>query len=289
MRLGKKSMLFLILSACVLAAAAGAFFLLRGGDSAEAQQMAAVEAAESWIKNSSPTFLFDGTGLELREVEGLAREGAGPAAYVMVFEFESRHAGYGDRAGEMLAQVITPHQLEVRVERDPEVGGWKIVRAVTDGKFDEMAGEFLEDLGTRETRRVDLYFMRVVDGQEEPVAVSRDLSAAERVGNAAGLQGADGVNGMEVAALEALLEGPRPVEAEQEYYSAIPEGVEIEEFALRSGTAYVSFSAELEKGVAGSAWVQAIRDQIRLTLLQFEEIEAVEIAVKGRTEGILQP
>lgn len=57
---------------------------------------------------------------------------------------------------------------------------------------------------------------------------------------------------------------------EQEYYSSIPEGVEIEEFALRAGTAYVSFSAEIERGVAGSARVQAIREQIRRTLLQFE-------------------
>ena len=280
MRLGKKSMLFLILAACVLTAAVGAFFLLRGGESAEAQRTEAVQAAERWIKNSSPTFVFDGNGLELREVVRLAREGAELAAYEMVFEFESRHAGYGDRAGEMLAQVITPHQLEVRVERDPDTGGWKIVRAVTDGKFDEMAGVFLRNSGERETRRVDLYFMRVVDGQEEPVAVSRDVSAVE---------GMDGGKGMELSALEALLEGPRPDEAEQEYYSAIPEGVEIEEFALRAGKAYVSFSAELEKGVAGSAWVQAIRDQILLTLLQFEEIEAVEIAVEGRTEGILQP
>lgn len=285
----KKSTLVVIL-VCAVLAAVGAFLLLGERKPAEkAQRTAAVQAVERWIENYSPTFGFDGTGLELREVERSAREGEEPAAYEMVFGFESRHAGYGNRAGEMLAQVITPHSLEIRVEKDPDSGRWEVVRAVTDGVYDELAGEFLEDSAARETRRVDLYFMQVVDGQEEPVAVSREVSAKGAPGGAEDVESVKGLEGVEVAALEALLEGPRPDEAEREYYSAIPEGVEIEEFELRAGTAYVSFSAELQRDVAGSAWVQAIRDQIRLTLRQFEQIEAVEIAVEGQTEGILQP
>ncbi|MCF7915797.1 MAG: hypothetical protein K9L66_11570 [Spirochaetaceae bacterium] len=55
-------------------------------------------------------------------MEKSVREGEGPAAYEMVFEFKSRHSGYGDREGEMLTQVITPHELEVRVEREPDSG-----------------------------------------------------------------------------------------------------------------------------------------------------------------------
>lgn len=273
----KKSTLVVILVLAALAAA-GAFLLLAEREPVEEEQRAAaVKYAESWTRSSSPTFAFDGTGLELHAVERSAREGEGPAVYEMVFVFESRHAGYGDREGEMLAQVITPHELEIRIEREPDSGRWEVVRAVTDGVFDELTGEFLEESAARETRRVDLYFMQVVDSQEQPVAVSRVVSAA------------GGAEAAEVAALEALLEGPRADETEQEYYSAIPEGVEIEEFELRAGTAYVSFSAELDRGVAGSAWVQAIRDQIRLTLQQFEQIETVEIAVEGQTEGILQP
>ncbi len=295
MKLAKKTSLLLVLVVCVLVTAAGGFFLLWGGKSQEEQREAAVQAAESWIRNSSPTFAFDGTGLELQAVERNAREGEAPAAYMMVFEFESRHAGYGDRSGEMLAQVITPHELEVRVEKDPKSGRWKVVRAVTDGVFDELTGEFLKDAKHSQTRRVDVYFMQVVDGQEEPVAVSRDVDAPEGTGatgpttSSGGAEGEPGMPSVEVAALEALLDGPQPDETEQELYSSIPEGVEIERFELRDRTAYVSFSAELDQGVAGSARVQAIREQIQLTLKQFEHVDRVEIAVEGQSEGILQP
>ncbi|MDZ7794542.1 MAG: GerMN domain-containing protein [Spirochaetia bacterium] len=270
----KRSMILLILALFALAAAGVYFLLGERSPAKEVQRKAAVQAAKRWIRNYSPTFVYDGTGLELREVERKDREGEGAVAYEMRFEFESRHAGYGDREGEILAQVITPHTLEIQVERDPNSGRWKVVRAVTDGVFDERAGEFLEEPEERETKRVNLYFMRVTDGVEEAVPVSRDIPTA---------------GSLEVNALEALLKGPRPEEGENDYYSSIPEGVEIEQFEIQDGRAHVSFSAELERNVAGSARVQAIREQIRLTLRQFEQIETVEIAVEGKTEGILQP
>lgn len=271
----KRSTILLILAACALGAAAVGVFLLGGGEAAEEEQRAAaVQAAEGWIRNYAPTFVYDGTGLELRGVERIAREGEGPVAYEMVFCFESRHAGYGDREGEMLAQVITSHRLEIQIEKKPDTGRWELVRAITDGVYDEMAGEFVKEMVEGKSRRVNLFFMQVVDGQEEPVAVAREISPA---------------GGVEVSALQALLEGPRPEETEKGYYSSIPEGVEIEEFEMQAEWAYVSFSAEMERGVAGSARVQAIRDQIRLTLRQFEKIDRVEIAVEGQTEAILQP
>ncbi|MFO7848462.1 MAG: GerMN domain-containing protein [Spirochaetia bacterium] len=274
MKPAERTFILLILSVLAVAAAVGAYLLLGDGEPEEEEQReAAVQAAERWIRSYSPTFLYDGTALELREAERAARERDGAAAYDMVFEFESRHSGYGDREGEILAQVITPHKLEVRVEKTSDSGGWEVSRAVTDGVFDEKEGEFLEE-AEESTRKVDLFFMRVEDGQEEAVPVPREIAAK---------------GGVEVRALEALLEGPLPEEREKGYFSSIPEGVEIEEFKLQGGEAYVSFSAEIEKNVAGSAWVQAIREQIQLTLGQFEQFERVEIAVEGRTEGILQP
>ena len=47
-----------------------------------------------------------------------------------IFEFESRHAGYGDRTGQMLAQVITPHKASIGVEQG------EIRSAVLDKKWD---------------------------------------------------------------------------------------------------------------------------------------------------------
>src|SRR6056297_2370394 len=237
----KRPMILLLLVLLALAAAAGAYLLLEDrGSAKEAQRAAAIEAAERWIRNHSPTFVYDGTGLELREVELLVREGEEPVAYEMLFEFESRHSGYGDREGEMLAQVITAHTLKIRVEKGPDSSGWKVVRAVNDGVFDERAGEFLEVLEERETEWVELYFMRVEDGLEKAVPVSRKVSTA---------------GGLEVSTLEALLEGPRPEEKEKDYYSSIPDGVEIEHFEMQAGRASVSFNSELDRDVAGSARV----------------------------------
>jgi len=44
-----------------------------------------------------------------------------------------------------LAQVITPHTIEVRVEKKSKTEGWEITRAVTDGVYDEVSGKFLEE------------------------------------------------------------------------------------------------------------------------------------------------
>ena len=243
----------LIAIAVLLAAlaAGGVYVISRDeGPPEDSLRQPAAAAAGEWIRNHSPTFVYDGTDLELRGIE--KREtGKGdtgkvePARYDIVFEFESRHAGYGNRQGKMLAQVITPHTIEVRVERNPETGGWDITRAVTDGVFDEKTGKFLEGAarGKKEkTRKIDLYFMRVEDGQEEPAPIPREIRND---------------NGVERQALGALLEGPTREEKAQGYFSSIPEGVEIEE--------------------------------LELTLTQFEHIDKVEIAVEGRTEGILQP
>ncbi|MFP4618596.1 MAG: GerMN domain-containing protein [Spirochaetaceae bacterium] len=263
-----------ILGVLAVAAAAGAYLLLGDKEPGEEEQReAAVQAAEEWIKNSSPTFVYDGTDLELQEVERKKGEDAETSVYDAVFQFDSRHAGYGDREGEILAQVITPHNIKIRVEKNSDTGRWEVSEAVTDGVFDEKAGEFLKEREEM-TKEVDLFFMRVEDGQEEAVSVSRNIPVE---------------GGVELSALEALLKGPLPEEEEKDYFSAIPEGVEIEDFEVQGGEAYVSFSAKIEKNVAGSAWVQGIRDQIGLTLRQFEHIERVEIAVEGQTEGILQP
>src|SRR6056297_2282502 len=117
----KRPMILLLLVLLALAAAAGAYLLLEDrGSAKEAQRAAAIEAAERWIRNHSPTFVYDGTGLELREVERKDREGS--VAYEMLFEFESRHSGYGDREGELLSQVITPHTLEIIVKKGPDSG-----------------------------------------------------------------------------------------------------------------------------------------------------------------------
>lgn len=96
------------------------------------------EVAEEWVENNSPTYLYDGEDLSFVEKRGLDLYGC-EDCYEVEFTFNSRHAGYGDREGEALAQVITPHNIVVLVEGD------EVTKVVTDQVYDEMEGVFLEE------------------------------------------------------------------------------------------------------------------------------------------------
>ena len=99
---------------------------------------AAVELALEYVRNS-PTFLFDGMSETVKVVDTLIMESY-PVQYVVIIEFDSRHAGFGDRTGEVLAQVITPHRAGVKV-----VEG-EVVVAILDDVWDMVNQEELEFL-----------------------------------------------------------------------------------------------------------------------------------------------
>ena len=79
---------------------------------------------------NSPTFRFDG----MEDTLKLVRSGAGekPYSWEFHYEFQSRHAGYGDRTGLILAQVITDHEAQIVVEQG------EVVYAILDGRWDEL-------------------------------------------------------------------------------------------------------------------------------------------------------
>lgn len=87
------------------------------------------QIAESFVK-SEATFRFDGMTETLNLVETVTLRC--PYCWQFVFEFNSRHSGYGDRTGQVLAQVITPHTARVTVERG------EVTHAVMDDKWDMM-------------------------------------------------------------------------------------------------------------------------------------------------------
>ena len=95
---------------------------------------AARETAESFVRNS-PTFAFDGMPETLELVETLYPDIEN--AWGFVFSFDSRHAGYGDRTGQALAQVITPHEAHVTVENG------EVVSAIMDEQWDMLAQEMV--------------------------------------------------------------------------------------------------------------------------------------------------
>ncbi len=122
-----------------------------------------------------------------------------------------------------------------------------------------------------ETQTVKVYYVEVIDGTENVIPFEREV---------------DLINGVEESALLFLLKG---VSGDADYSSSIPEGTEILSFELENGIAFVDFNENLQEGVAGSAWVSTIRDQIEKTLMQFDTVDEVVIMVEGETEEILQP
>jgi hypothetical protein len=92
------------------------------------------EIAEEYLLNSL-TFRFDGIedSLELEDTNTLKC----PYCWEFVFEFQCRHAGYGNRTGKMLAQVITPHTARIIVEHG------RVTSAIMDKKWDMQAQKMI--------------------------------------------------------------------------------------------------------------------------------------------------
>lgn len=88
--------------------------------------------AQQFLKNS-PTYKFDGIDETLKHKETLTLRC--PYCWQFIFSFDSRQAGYGDRTGQMLAQVITPHTARITVEQG------EVPYAVLDNEWDMLQQE----------------------------------------------------------------------------------------------------------------------------------------------------
>ena len=114
--------------------------------------------AKHFILNA-PTYAFDGIDGTLRVVETMSLE-SWPVQYIVVLSFESSHAGYGDRTGEVLAQVVTTHVATVKV-----VNG-EVVQAIIDDIWNELDQRdhcFNEDVGQDTIISPENAVTRVVD------------------------------------------------------------------------------------------------------------------------------
>jgi hypothetical protein len=95
-----------------------------------AAQQQATEIAKEFIVQA-PTFKFDGINETLSIIDTVVLESY-PEQYVTTLTFDSRHAGYGDRTGQVLAQVITPHTARTTVVNN------SVTSATLDSKWDEL-------------------------------------------------------------------------------------------------------------------------------------------------------
>jgi len=86
------------------------------------------EAIARGFVRDSATFVFDGIEESLKLTEtGLS---VLMSRYSFTFEFDSRHAGYGDRTGQGAAEAVTRHRAVVMVD------GRQVESAVMDGEWD---------------------------------------------------------------------------------------------------------------------------------------------------------
>jgi len=113
----------------------GRWDMIQQTESQRFTEAKARQIAEGFVE-SSPTFVYDGIEETLELVETLYPDMEN--AWQFVFRFESRHAGYGDRSGQMLAQVITPHEAMIAVERD------QVKSAVMDERWNMLRQEMLD-------------------------------------------------------------------------------------------------------------------------------------------------
>ncbi|MBN1454739.1 MAG: hypothetical protein JW945_00585 [Methanomicrobia archaeon] len=97
------------------------------------------EIARVFVENS-PTYQYDGFDLRFNRSEPLRC----PCCWLFVFEFTSRHAGYGNRTGQVLAQVITPHTAQVVVNQGA------VTSATLDEQWDMLTQAQIADIPGRE-------------------------------------------------------------------------------------------------------------------------------------------
>lgn len=93
--------------------------------------------AREFLVNSS-TFRYDGMEETLEQVETLYPDPIDRSyLWLFVFTFRCRHAGYGDRRGQTLLEVITPHIAHIVVQEG------RVVSAVMDECWDMIAQKMI--------------------------------------------------------------------------------------------------------------------------------------------------
>ncbi len=98
-------------------------------------QEEAQKIALSFVRNEA-TFRFDGIDSTLKLVRRGGEEKT--SHWEFEFEYQSRQAGYGDRTGMILAQVITDHRAKIIVERG------QVVYGILDDKWDMLQQKMLK-------------------------------------------------------------------------------------------------------------------------------------------------
>lgn len=183
-------------------------------------------------------------------------------------------------AGEWMTEEFVPFTAKLEYAAPSTTSGGELLfEKDNPSGLPEHADEFRMPIlfGAQETMIVRAYFGKEAESSEDCQTVfplERRITKTTAVAR---------------AAVEELLKGPTEAERGNGYFTSLNSGVSIQRLVIKSGTARVDFSAELERAVGGSCRVTAIRSQIMQTLKQFSTVQNVIISIDGRTEDILQP
>lgn len=230
------------------------------------------DVARNWIETESPTYLFDGSNLLLTGSRKIEDD-----VYEYTFTFDSRQAGYGDRTDEVSAQVITEHEIVVRVE------GMRVVSAITDGVYNEMTGELMSASGNgdnTESHSVQLYFYDEEADTDETGNIMCSADAVVPVTRT--------IDNYTIERhIQALLDGPSGAEVERGLSSEYPlEGFELESADLsEDGVLTLVMSDEGGATTGGSCRVGILSAQLIKTAESISGVESVVI----EPETLFQP
>ncbi len=91
------------------------------------------QVAEEFVRQEA-TFRYDGMPetLKLTSTTSVAQ------GWKYTYEFDCQHAGYGNRTGQMMAQMITHHIAQVTVQAG------RVTTAIMDGTYDMMKGQLIQ-------------------------------------------------------------------------------------------------------------------------------------------------
>jgi len=104
----------------------------------EKEKNDALGVAQRYIV-TSPTFAFDGD-INTLDTEYVGSLESFPVQYIIKMAFDSTHGGFGNREGQMLTQVITPHKMDIVVSEG------KVISAITDETWDELNLQYIQAL-----------------------------------------------------------------------------------------------------------------------------------------------
>lgn len=211
------------------------------------------------------------------EVSGRARADRGKVSITMT------GPNGGPLFGRLVSVISEPDdeygRFSVKISALNHVGAVMLeIGFASDDADDERVSRSLE-LVSEETVEVEVFFMNdTLDPWQtcqNVFPVKRDVSSDANIYR---------------AAIEALLGGPTEDEARVGYETMLPDGVRLKSVASDAeGRVTADFDGALDRGVAGSCRVSAIRSQIESTLKQFPEVREVVISVEGDSEEALQP